>query len=237
MAATRNVRNSLFRHGRLRLGDRHILELTGKDASLTAVDSKICPNRRFIGAGSDQWNGGKTKATPFASKTGAPYGSEQLTLKPGESLETYALFTDLSVAYVDQVGGGKVTLFVDGVQRLEQMSNIPFVDQKKQKHFLENRKGILNFPYGNHHIRIVAADKPVALLGVFTYDARSNRAAERRIIGQAAAGETVTFSAPFKARPLVICNGTGLQVHPGKVTETQVTFSGKGSGTFEVIGE
>ncbi|NCQ25971.1 MAG: SGNH/GDSL hydrolase family protein, partial [Armatimonadetes bacterium] len=43
----RDLRNSLFRHGRCRLGDRHILELAGKGARLTYVDAKVCPDRQF----------------------------------------------------------------------------------------------------------------------------------------------------------------------------------------------
>lgn len=235
--AKRDVRNSTFRHGRLRLGDRHIVELTGKNPQITAVDSKLCPNRRFIGIESSLWNRGSIKPVAFDSKVGAPYGAWKINLKPGETIETFAMFTDISVAYVDQVGSGNLIVFVDGIKRIEQATNVPFVNQTGDKYFLENRKGILNLPYGNHRIRIEAADKPVSVLGIFTYDARSNRATERRITGQTAAGETIIFSEPFKARPLVICHGKGLQVQPEKVSTTQVTFSGKGSGTFEVIGE
>ena len=93
------------------------------------------------------------------------------------------------------------------------------------------------FPYGLHHIRIEAMDKPVAVLGIFTYDSRSNRSSERRLTGQAVGGETITFSQPFKARPMVISHGEGLRVQPEKITKNQVTFSGKGRGTYEVIGE
>ena len=234
---TRNVRNSTFRYGRTRLGDRHILELTGKNPRLTAVDVKVCPDRRFIGAESALWKGKGIKAVPFASKWGAPYGEQQIQLKPGQAIEIDAMLTDLSVAYVDQAGGGKLRVTVDGSKRLYQATDVAFFDQKKQKHFLENRKGMSRFPYGLHHIRIEAMDKPVAVLGIFTYDSRSNRSSERRLTGQAVGGETITFSQPFKARPMVISHGEGLRVQPEKITKNQVTFSGKGRGTYEVIGE
>ncbi len=233
----RNVRNSTFRYGRTGLGDRHILELAGKNSRLTAVDVKVCPDRRFIGVESALWKGEGVKAVPFVSKVGAPYGKQQIQLKVGQSIEIDAMLTDLSVAYVDQAGGGKLRVIVDGAKRFEQATDVAFVDQKKQKHLMENRKGILNMPYGLHHVRIEAVDKPVAVLGVFTYDARSNRAAERRLAGQAVAGETITFSLPFKARPMVISHGEGLSVRTEDITSSQVKFSGKGSGTYEVIGE
>jgi hypothetical protein len=232
----RDGRNSLFRYGRTRLGDRHILELVGKNARLTAVDAKICPERRFMGVESSLWDKGDFKAEPFVSSWGAPYGERQLVLQPGQSIGIDVVLTDLSVAYVDRAGGGKLRVFLDGAKHLEQATDIPFVDQNKQKHFLENRRGISRFPYGLHQVRIEAVDKPVAVLGIFTYDSRSNRAAQRRLSGQAAAGETITFSLPFKARPLVISHGE-LGVDPEKITPKQVTFSGKGRGTFEVIGE
>ncbi len=233
----RNVRNATFRYGRTRLGDRHILELSGKNTRFTAVDSKLCPNRRFIGVGSNLWNRKGGKVEPFVSKWGAPYGEQQIKLQPGQVIEIDAMLTDLSVAFVDQASGGKLRVSVDGARRLEQMTDVPFIDQKKKKYFLENRKGISRFPYGWHHIRIEAVGKPVAVLGVFTYDSRSNRSAERRLSGQVAGGETITFSPPFKARPQVIFQGQGLSVDLKNITPQQVTFSGKGSGTYEVTGE
>ncbi len=243
LTAKRNVRNSTFRYGRTQLGDRHILELVGKDARLTAVDMKICPQRRFIGVGSALWDhrsGGKKmsfKVEPFGSKWGAAYGDQQIKLQPGQVLEMDALMTDLSVAYVDQADGGKLRVSVDGKRRLEQLSNVPFIDQQKRKHYMENRKGISRFAYGWHRLRIEAVDKPVVVLGVFTYDSRSNRAAERRLSGQVAGGESITFSPPFKARPEVIVHGQGVRVELKNISNERVTFSGKGRGTYEVVGE
>ncbi len=54
--------------------------------------------------------------------------------------------------------------------------------------------------------------------------------------GLAHAEETVEFSAPFKARPVVLCTGD-LTAKTEDITPTKVTFSGKGSGAFEIIGE
>ncbi len=78
--------------------------------------------------------------------------------------------------------------------------------------------------------------RTVGALGVFTYDSRSNEKSQRRWTGFAAAGETVRFTRPFKTRPIVFCHGE-LAVKIEDVTATEVTFSGEGSGGFEVIGE
>lgn len=234
--ARRDVRNSLFRHGRCRLGDRHILELAGKGAKLTAVDAKVCPNRRFLPVDNPLWRLGEAKPAPFASEWGAPYGVVQVALKPGMAIETEAVCTDLSVAYADAADGGKLKVSVDGVEKLLQPANVPFVDVEKKEHFMENRKGILGLGFGLHAIRVEAVDGPVAVLGVFAYDSRSNRSAERRMIGAAAAGESIAFSVPFKARPVVVCHG-GLKVKTEAVTTTGVTFAGEGAGFYEIVGE
>jgi len=127
-------------------------------------------------------------------------------------------------------------VLVDGVEKLSQPTNASFVDAEKAEHFMENRKGILGLGFGLHTIRLEAADAPVAVLGLFTYDSRGNRQFERRLAGRAAAGETVAFSLPFKARPLVLCHGD-LAVKTADITPAKVTFTGKGAGTYEVIGE
>ncbi|NQT12989.1 MAG: hypothetical protein HQ582_09575, partial [Planctomycetes bacterium] len=132
--------------------------------------------------------------------------------------------------------GGTLNVLVDDVPRLEQPTNVPFVDQAGEEHHMENRRGILGLGYGLHTVRLEAAGKPVAVLGIFAYDGRSNRAAERRLTGYAAAGETLGFSQPFGARPVVICH-EALRAEPEKVTPTQVTFSGEGVGVYEIIGE
>jgi hypothetical protein len=144
--------------------------------------------------------------------------------------------TDLSIAYVDSPKGGTLKVFVDGADALEQATNKPFIDIEKQKHFMENRKGVLNLGFGLHRIKLVAEGSPVKVLGVFTYDSRSNRKFERRLVGIAAPGETVGFSLPFKTRPFVICTG-GLKVETEDVSPNKVTFSGETDGTYEIVGE
>ena len=232
----RDLRNSMFRHGRCRLGDRHVLEIAGKGAKLTHVDAKVCPNRRFVAVDSARWRLAGAAVTPFTSEWGAPYGSRQTTLQPGGVAEIDIVGTDVSVAYVDSPEGGKLRVVIDGDERLVQPTNVPFVDIENRRHFMENRKGVLGLAYGEHTIRLEAVDGPVPILGVFAYDSRSNRASERRLVGRAAAGETITFSPPFKARPIVICHD-GLDVKRDDVTPTKVTFSGQGLGTYEAIGE
>ena len=232
----RSLRNSLFRHGRTQLGDRHVLEIVGKEARLTWVDAKICPNRRFLGVENARWDRSGARPTPFKSDWGAPYGTHQVSLAPDKPMTIDVVATDLSVAYVDTPGGGTLRVLVDKTPRLEQPTNCPFVDQAKQKHYMENRQGILGLGFGLHTVRVEAVGKPVVVLGIFTYDSRSNRANERRVTGYGSAGETVVFSLPFKARPVVFCH-EALRVKPEDITPAQVTFSGQGTGSYEIVGE
>ncbi len=232
----RDLRNSLFRYGRCRLGDRHVLEIAGKNAKLTYVDAKVCPNRRFFGVENPAWRLGGAKPVPFESQWGAPYGARQVLLAPGQAAEIDVIATDVSVAYVDAPRRGRLRVLVDGEEKLVQPTNQPFVDAEKRKHYMENRKGVLGLGYGWHTVRVEAADGPAALLGVFTYDSRSNRSNERRLVGRAAAGETVRFTPAFRARPVVLCRG-GIEVKLKDLSPAQVTFSGEGEGWFEVVGE
>ncbi|OGV49510.1 MAG: hypothetical protein A2017_22015 [Lentisphaerae bacterium GWF2_44_16] len=232
----RDIRNSFIRYGRCSFGDRHILEVLGKGAKLTAVDAKICPDRRFFGIDNPLWKKPDTPIADFKSEWGAPYGSKQLVLKPGESIEINAVCTDISAAYLDSQDGGDMKVLVDGKEKLLQPTNIPFTDIEKKTQFIENRKGIRGLPYGMHTIRIEAVKAPVTVLGLFTYDSRPNRDFERRLTGLASAGETLTFSLPFKARPMIISNGE-LRAEIENTSPEKVTFSGKGNGSFEVIGE
>lgn len=232
----RDIRNSYFRHGRTRLGDRHILELGGEDAALTAVDAFVCPNRRFLGVGNPAWSLGGAEVSDFASEWGEPYGDRQAVIPAGASVRIDIIGTDISVAYVDAADGGSLRVLVDGVEKLLQPTNVPFTDIAGAQHFMENRKGIRELGYGWHTVVVEAVDGPVRLLGLFTYDSRPNLANERRLTGFASAGETVSFSQAFRVRPLVICHG-GLSATADAVTPSQVTFSGEGAGTFEVVGE
>jgi hypothetical protein len=232
----RDVRNSLFRHGRCRLGDRHVLEITGQDAKLTAVDAKVCPNRRFFPMDHVRWQRGDGKLSTFASTVGAPYGDQQLLLQPGQNATIDFVGTDCSAAYVDREDGGKLVVLVDGAEKAVLPTDVPFTTQAGEKLFLENRRGILDLGYGWHRVELRAQDKPVALLGLFSYDVRPNRRTERVVRGMAQPGETVPFSAPFHCRPMVSCTG-GLQVRCENTDVGKITFSGTGPGTFEAIGE
>jgi len=232
----RDVRNSMFRHGRCRLGDRHVLELAGNGAKLTGVDAKICPNRRWLGVENPRWQLDGAKVVPFASSFGNPYGTNHIVLGPGKSIGVDAVLTDVSVAYADRPDGGNLKVMIDEHLRLNQETNIPYIEQTGKKHYMENRKGTLGLPYGLHTVRLEAVDQPVTVLGIFTYDSRSNRHHERRLVGHASPSETLTFSASFAARPLVICHDA-LRVKPEDITPSQVTFSGEATGTYEVIGQ
>ena len=95
--------------------------------------------------------------------------------------------------------------------------------------------GILNLGFGLHKVRLEAKEAPVAILGIFTYDSRSNQNFERRLVGLASGGEILNFTLPFKTRPLIICTG-GLSIKKENISETKVEFSGT-SGSYEIIGE
>lgn len=96
---------------------------------------------------------------------------------------------------------------------------------------MENRKGILNFAYGSHALRFTAQDGPVQLMGLFTYDKRSNRANERVLRGYVSPGALVSFQPPFKAIPLVnsFC--------PVEQIDCEQVKFGDASGFYEIIGE
>jgi len=83
----RDLRNSWFRFGNARLGDRHILEIKGPEARLTYVDAKVCPGRRLFGTDSPLWELRGAPVTNFASQWGAPYGSRQAILRPGHAFD------------------------------------------------------------------------------------------------------------------------------------------------------
>ena len=232
--ANRDLRNSLFAYGKLSLGDRHILEICGAEPKLTAADCKIAPNRQFLAMDNPRWALGAKKVEPFQSAWGAPFGDKQVVLQPGEAVTIQAVGTDVAVAYVDAANAGTLKVTVDDQERLSVPANVAFKDQSGKEQFLENRKGIRELGYGAHTVRVEAVDGPVALLGVYTYDTRSNLAQQRVLTGQAMPGEVVALTPPLEAPPVVTCTG-GLEA--GEVTNRQVKFSGKGGGSYQIVGE
>ncbi len=234
--AARDLRNASFTCGRLSLGDRHVMELVGATSKIAVADCRICPNRRFIPADSKLWQPGGKTTQPYASEWGAPYGDRQVRLKAGEFVEIEAVGTDLSVAFLDAADGGTLKVSVDGQARLSLKTNVPFKDSTSKEYFTEDRKGVRDLGYGAHRVRIEVTEGTVGVLGLFTYDARSNRDSERQLSGFAAAGETIAFTPPFRARPVVTCGG-GLTCEPKDVTTTQAKFGGTGGGSYRVVGE
>lgn len=233
----RDLRNSLFRHGEARLGDRHILELEGPEAKLTAVDLKVCPNRRFLPVDLPCWERNGLAVQEFASEWGAPYGNRRVDLPAGgTALVLEAVGTDFSIAYADQPAGGRLQVEVDGKPGLDVPTNVPFTDRAGVDHFAENRKGLPGLPYGLHRLTLGAVDASVVVLGVYAYDTRPNRANERVLRGLASPGEVVHFSVAFKARPVVFCSG-GLGLATADITAGSVTFGGTGAGFYEACGE
>jgi len=231
--AERNPRNSSFATGLLSLGDRHIIEVTGTDSRISAVDSKAALNRVWHGIDSKSWQGISTVES-FKSEFGAPFGSSKVLLQPGQSASLQFVGTDCSVAWLDAVDGGVLNVTIDGKKEWSQATNAPFELASGKSTFMENRKGILNLPFGVHQLQVQATDKPVILLGAFSYDTRSNQNTQRTLQGIANPGDSVTFSAPFKATPLVICSG-GLKVL--SLSSTQITFGGDAAGSYQIIGE
>ncbi|MEI6500498.1 MAG: hypothetical protein WCP21_05645, partial [Armatimonadota bacterium] len=232
----RNIRNSMCTYGRLSLGDRHVFELVAEQADLGPVDLKTCANRQWLGVDNPRWALGGATVGTFASQWGAPYGEKQVIVRPGQALEIEAVGTDLSVAYADAKAAGSLKITVDGRAPLTLKANVPFKDSKGVEWFMENRKGLRELGYGTHHVKIEAVAGTVAVLGLFTYDSRSNRQEERQMTGTALPGEGVTLTPPYKARPVVLCSG-GLTVKTEDVTPTQVKFSGTGAGGYQIVGE
>ncbi|MBI2298265.1 MAG: hypothetical protein HYU66_04815 [Armatimonadetes bacterium] len=232
----RDVRNSTYTVGRLALGDRHVIEVTGTESRLVAVDAKVVPGRQWVGVDSPRWSLGALKPVPFTSEWGAPYGAQQVVLAAGDGAGLEFVGTDLSVAWVDQAAGGTLRVDVDGVTRLSQPTNVAFTEASGEARYMENRRGLRNLSYGWHTVKVAAADGPVALLGVFTYDTRANRNSEREVRGMASPGETIRLAAPYRARPWVICGG-GLTVSAADASPEAVTFGGNAAGWFELVGE
>jgi hypothetical protein len=235
-ATKRDIQNSTYAVGRLSLGDRHIVEVVGTEAHLIAVDAKTALNRQWLGVENRGWALGRLKPKPFQSQWGSPYGYYQLQIPEGKSAEVEAVGTFFSVAYVDQAGGGTLLTQVDGSDRLRQPTNVAFRMASGEALMMENRRGIGPVPYGLHVLRVTAVGSPVALLGIFAYDTRSNRSNERVICGTAFPGETVSFNPHFNARPLVLCTG-GLRALTPDTTLEQVRLTGNSPGRYQIIGE
>lgn len=231
--AKRDPRNSSFATGLLSLGDRHVIEVAGTDSQISAVDSKSALNRVWHGVDSKSWKNLPTIES-FESNWGAPYGSAKVLLQPGQSASLQFVGTACSVAWLDATNGGILNVSIDGNRRWSQPTNVPFQLASGKSTFMENRKGILNLPFGVHQLEVQATEKPVTLLGAFSYDTRANQNAQRTLQGLATPGDTLTFSTPFKATPLVLCSG-GLKVL--SVSSSQVTFTGDHSGSYQIMGE
>jgi hypothetical protein len=170
----RTLWNSSFVHGRLSLGDRHVVEVTGEEAAIVAVDCKVPPGKTWIDAASERWV--KPKASEvgdFASQWGAPFGAKKFELRAGEAAEIEAEGTDFALAYVDAADGGTLRVTVDGREVLVQETNLPFVDSEKKEHWMENRRGIREVGFGKHKVRVEAVGGKIIVLGLASYDRRS----------------------------------------------------------------
>lgn len=230
----RDPRNSTFVIGALPLGERHIIEVTGEGDEIVAADAKSALGRLWYPIQSGSWHGKPAEPTPFTSLWGAPYGSQRLTLAPGQKASLEWIGTACSVAWLHQPEGGTLVATVDGKELLRRKTGETFALEGGEPLYMEDRGGITGLPFGVHRLEVEAHDHPIALLGAWSYDTRPNRNAERTEYGIATPGQQITFAAPFAATPLVIAHG-GLKVEA--VSPTAVTFSGESAGSYQVIGE
>ena len=171
----RDLRNSSFVHGRLSLGDRHLLEIQGgEEINVVALDCKVCDKRTYFPVASAAWGlpEGAANVQPFVSEWGAPYGDHTIALQPGQAMTIHVEATDLAVAYVDTATSGTLHVTVDGSEKLAQACNLPFSDSDGKQHFLENRRGIRNLDFARHTVQLRATDAPVNILALYAYDSR-----------------------------------------------------------------
>lgn len=231
----RDLRNSSYRWGRGELGERQVVEIVADELRIQAVDMKQIPGRRYFGMDHPLWRC-PSAAVPYESGWGAPFGSRQVVLEPGQTVSLLAAGTDFALAYVDREDGGTLEFTVDDGSPLLIPARVPYVSPSGQSFYMENRRAWRGLPFGLHRLQVRALEGPVALLGAYAYDLRPNRRRERLVSGLAAAGETVVFSPSFKAVPLIVCTD-GLRVDPSAVQAGQVTFSGSGTGSFQAWGE
>ncbi len=226
-----DLRNSLFRFGNLTLGDRHVVELAATEPHFTGFDGKVCPNRQFLCVSFPLWQGDHKETREYASQTGFPYGTRVLILESGQSISIHAVGSDFSVVWVDIEGGGKLQASIDGEEVFAVSTGEPFAFRDGTRLYLENRKGVLDRPYGVHDLKFTAQTGPVQLMGLFTYDKRPNRAGERVLRGYTVPGAVIPFHPSFKATPLV---NSACPVE--QIDRNQVKF-GNASGFYEIIGE
>lgn len=230
----RDSRNSTFTLGRLSFGDRHVVEVTGAEARIVAVDAKLALNRVWHGVGSQTWQRSGLPAAPFASEWGAPYGSMKVMVPAGQKIRLRWVGTDCSVAWAPHAGAGTLVATVNGEERLREPTDQPFRLASGREAYLENRKGVRGLPFGVHQLEIEALAGPVAVLGAFSYDTRANQETQRTLQGMASPGDEVEFTAPFPAVPVVVCHG-GLEVKT--VSRERITFGGGQTGHYQVTGD
>lgn len=169
----RDPRNSTFVIGRLPLGERHLLEVSG-NAKITAVDAKTALHRTFHGVGQKDWILPR-EPVPFRSEWGAPYGSQKVTLRPGEKAVLKWMGTDCSVAWVSQEKGGVLVAKINGVEKKRITTHDLTLLASGEALHMENRFGIRHLPYGQHRLEIEAVGGNVDLLGAFSYDTQGHK--------------------------------------------------------------
>ncbi|MFA5393418.1 MAG: hypothetical protein WC081_02515 [Candidatus Ratteibacteria bacterium] len=168
----RDLRNSYFRHGNLILGDRHVVEVAGANARITAIDMKVCPGRQFFGANNSQWSRGKVKVEPYSSVTGSPCGEHALVFDDGSTASIELAGSCFSLSWADIPNGGNLTLAIDDRLLWSNAANAPYKFLNGETVFIENRRSSGVLVYGPHKIKISSQGGTVLFLGIFSYDTR-----------------------------------------------------------------
>lgn len=163
-----DLRNSAFVYGRLAVGERHIFELIGENPRLVGVDNKVAPAKQFFPAGDAAWQTGAV-AADWESAWGYPYGNKIYTLKAGETAKIALSAEVISVAWVDEENGGAFEAIVDGETVWSQQTNVPFMSQDGNSHYIENRRAIPLKDEARRELTIRALDGEVKILGVYGY--------------------------------------------------------------------
>jgi hypothetical protein len=146
----------------------HGRNITGNQPEIIAVDNKVAPSRQFFPAGDPDWNS-NLAAGDFVSAWGHPYGSRLYTLPAGQTPALRVTGSVLSVAWLDEVAGGVLSVSVDGRPAWTQAANIPFVTSDGSAHYIENRRPVAGLADGEHALTIAATEGTVRILGVYAY--------------------------------------------------------------------
>ena len=167
------LRNSFYRYGYFPQGGRYIVEMNDDNPfNFIKVFAKVPRNRKYIPSDSKLWVGSKGAITKFASKYNGIFGDKYFTLQPGQRVKVIAQGTEFAPAYIDDPNGGVLVVKVGNQKSVEFATNVPYKFVNGKTAFMENRQSAGQVPYGTYEITLSAKNKPVKVLGLYTYDKR-----------------------------------------------------------------